>query len=912
MPKVHLMVGLHKFIEQLIYIVFFSDVINTDSETLSSERQTSPSFDSNSNYSILQNASIRKIDVSTAQLNHDVDSVKTQLMHLVHSLSSPLSVTDTEKLYEALLVPCTCHIVEEILKEQEPDEDSNAANQKTKTNIVKIAGNLSQLHSQQTKIENTNANKNLSEEITTSKPIKSIFDLDFDDADDPLSSIVKDVKMPENSLNSKICFDNVKSSSAYGISAESNSCLDIQYKEENDVSDINIAVTYPSLFTLHEDPNCPAKQRFNVQTMDVTGFHINALHNYYIPNINGNWNNIDILSKPYPTISELLSTLETYTISDGADVVPKYGSLTFGRIRKDLSTLKFAKSFKPKILKSSMAPFLGIAKCLPSCRRVANRQRCSKKRTKLSEYTLIDKPLRVDVDISLDDLTKGQLQYGFDQETYNNGNLLRMSGESIETPQTMNRYKERKNSSNSCLSLKDTPSSIIEMVRSRKTHTQRTLVERNRKKRRKEQNLEQETRIKRIKIALNGNASTQRRLLHSSEEESGQICKDVKYIDNKTKDNEYSADMQTELSDTENESSRNTEHSNECDTDVEEEEYAIVQRPLVSGNFNNHIVLTIKKTPSKINSPCTRDVESIINPIKDKHPRTIYQNNSVSPCGQRNEYIMGVTNEPCTNNSHKYSRYCCRRIGHNNRFRHQKFSSQHETIDLELKHIFSNNNLNPRPILKTHQKLFFANELDRVDNSGQKERIINYSSSSDENESASECEFQFNLERKKKDFSWSTDQNDRSEHKIKIKVPAEATAITEQENHTVESYLSSSNASVNTLVSSDSENDAPQVNKMEDLRHINNGMLPSFNSILENCGDNKSSSNDHLNVIKSYSIDPCSSFEQNFEYRSGIRTVGQDKPIHSQIQQFREWHEILQLQSYNNEPLVVLPYVVLE
>lgn len=818
---------------------------------------------------------------------------------------------ETEKLYAAQLVPCTCHIVEEILKQQEPEESSNAANQKTTTNIVQIARNTNQSHTQQTKIENSNDSKMLSDELTSSKPIKSIFDLDFDDDDDQLSSIVKDVKIPENSFNSKICFDNVKPNSA-----ESKRFLDIQYQEENEVHDINVAVASSPLFTMYEDPNCPAKQRFNVQTMDVTGFHINSLHNYYIPNINGNWNNIGILSKPYPSISELLATLETYTLSDGADVVPKYGSLTYGRIRKDLSYLTFSKSFKPKMFKSSIAPFLGIAKCLPSCRRAANRRQCSKQRTKSSEYTIIDNPspLSVDVDISLEDFRNDQLQYGFDQDKYNSVDLLKMSGESIETTETTNRHKETKNSnnSNSCLSLEGKPSPINEKVRSRRTHTQRTLVERNRKKRRKEQTKGQEPREKRVKIALNGNAATQRQILHSRAEGGGHICKEIKYIDKKAKENEYGADMQSELSDTENESSlsRDSEHSNNNSTDIEEEEYAIVQRPLISGNYNNHIVLTIKKTPSKINSPCPRYLESIINPTKYNHSRTINQNNSGSPCGQRNEYIMGVTNEACIKNLHKHSRYRCRRIGHSNRFRHQKFSCQHETIDLELKHIFSNNNLNSRPILKTHQKLFFANELDRVDNSGQKERIINYSSSSDENESESECEF--NLEKEEKDFIWSRGQNGGSEHKIRIKIESEATSVAKQDKQTVESYLSSSDASVNTHVSTDNENDAPQVIKTEDLRFINNGMLPSFNSISENRSDNKIICYDHLNVIQSYNIDPCSSFEQNLEYRSGIRTVGNDEPNLSEIKQFREWHEILQLQSYNNEPLVVLPYVVLE
>lgn len=899
-----------------IFSILFSDVVNTDSDTVSSERQTSLSFDSNSNYSNQQNSSVRNnIDVPALDHNN-VDNVKTQLMHLVHSFSSPLSITDTERLYESQLVPCTCHIVEEVSKTKDPEVSESNAVANTTDTFQENSGNLNQLDTQ-TKIENNNESKNPSEEISalSSKPVKSIFDLDFDDnVDDTLSSIVKDVKVTQhNTCSLKNRVNNVDMS-IRGVSTESNSCLDIQssYQEENnEVSDDVIVPVASSLYTVHEDPDCPAKQRFNVQTMDVTGFHINALHNYYVPNINGNWNNTDILSsKPYPKISELLETLEMYSVSDGADVVPKYGSLTYGRIRKDLTTHKFAKCFKPRPLKYSMAPFLGIAKCLLSCRRAAKRQRYIVKQqsTKLSIKDN-QSPLSVDVNEHVDIFEKShsQLQYIYDQDTYKSRNLLKMSEESIEeTVETINcRDHKKSNSSNSsthsCFSLP------YKEDRIRSTHTKRTLVERNRKKRRKEQVLGEERRIKRIKIALNGNVAIQRQISHSSEdgEDGEEMIQDEVQSD-------------AELSDTENESSQglDTEHSNdENDTDFEEE-YAIVQKPLLSGNNNNHLVLTIKKTPSKINSPINPEAESIIKPTIT----TINQINSISSYGQRNLCVIGVR-EACLSNLHRYSRYRRRRRVrnvHSNRFRDQKYSCNHdETIDLELKHLFrKNNNFNPRPTLKTHQKLFFMNELNRVDNTGKTQRIINYSSSSEE----SEREFDDNnLEYKKKNNEWPRELEKTTDHKMKIKLEpgteTEASATKEEiqdMQNTVESYLSSSDdASVDMHGSvNDSENDATLINKAEDSRLHNNGMLPSFNSIDDKFGDKKSECHDNLN----YNLDSCSSFERHLEYRSGIRTVahGDDPEDCAQIQQFREWHEILQLKSYNNEPLVVLPYVVLE
>lgn len=860
-------------------------------------------------------------------------------MHLVHSFSSPLSITDTERLYESQLVPCTCHIVEEISNAKEPEESESdaAANQAIATDIVQgTAGSSNQLAAQTNKAENSNESKHPTEETSalSAKPVKSIFDLDFDDnVDDALSlSMVKDVQVTQNNTcSSKNRVDNVADVSVPGVSTESNSCLDIQlsYQEENnEVTDDVVVAVATSLYTVHEDPDCPAKQRFNVQTMDVTGFHINALHNYYVPNINGNWNNINDLlptiAKPYPTISELLETLETYAVTDGADVVPKYGSLTYGRIRKDLTAHKFATCFKPRTPKSSMAPFLGIAKCLLSCRRAAKRQRYIVKQesTKLSaELTIKDNqsPLSVDVNEHVDVFAKNhspsqsqsQLEYRFDQDTYNSRNLLKMSEESIEgaAVETIN-SRDHNKGSNSNSSNSSTKSSFSlaynEEDGIRSTHTERTLVERNRKKRRKEQVMGQEPRIKRIKIALNGNVAIQRQISHSSEDgeevQSG-----------------------AELSDTENESSLGPD-TDENDTDVEEE-YAIVQKPLLSGS-NNNLVLTIKKTPSKINSPINPEVESTIKPTK----ATINQGNSTSSSyGQRNQCIMQVR-EACLSNLHRYSQYRRRRRRrrvpngpHSNRFRDQKYSCHpEETIDLELKHLFRNNNnnsLNPRPILKTHQKLFFMNELNRVDNAGETERIINYSSSSDDSDEFDES----NLEKGKKEGELEKTTTD---HKMKIKLEpgteleleleTEAGATKEETQdmqNTAESYLSSSDddddASVHQHDSVvDSENDAALINKAEDGRLYNNGMLPSFNSIDDK---KKGICYDNLN----YNLDSsCSSFEKHVECRSGIRTVVAqgDEPEEdcAQIQQFREWHEILQLKSYNNEPLVVLPYVVLE
>ncbi|KAH8395732.1 hypothetical protein KR222_001386 [Zaprionus bogoriensis] len=865
------------------------DCVNTDSDTISSERQTSLSLDSNSNNSLLPNAS-KKI---ASETNYNADNVKTQLMHLVHSFNSPLSITDTERLYEAQLVPCTCRIIEEMKEVHEINVSSAADTPQITANSVDFDRESAELVTQKKKIDNLNTSKNSPDAtavILPIKPVKSIFDLDFDDDEDPLNLIVNDFKLSKSVDYSKLSTKNdFKSGSGFGLTSEPINCLDVQEEEKQAESDIQVELT-SSIYTLLEDPNCPAKQRFNVQTMDVTGFHINALHNYYVPNINGNWNSKISLSKPYPKLAEFVAALDSYTVSDGDDVVPKYGSLTYQRIRKDLSSLEIGKKRRSKICQSSVAPFLGIAKCLPSCRRVAKKQ---SEPSDFAHSVFEDNSSSISVDVqNVEDLKSSELLYSNDEDTYENSNLLQLAGYETEIVDTMSRQRAGNTSNRySNFSFNTNTDNSMHGSFSNQRHAERNLVERNRKKRRKILK-GQDSRIKRIKIAINGDVAPQR---HSSD-----IDNDIGYRDNDTKYH-HNAKMQNELRDTEHTESgrsRSTVENDQGNDIVEfEEKYAIVRKPLTSGDSKNHIVLTIKKTPSKVSSPIASEVVYSTVPIKTKHSRTKIQNNLIEASNEPIDCVIGLPRDNnCIKNLHGYCRYRCRH------YRDQKSSCQQETIDSELKHFFRNKNninLDPRSILKTHHKLFFMNELNRIDNEGHRKRIINYSSSDE-----SECELEIKFRSEQKSISLSEEQN-RDNLKVKYKIETEPNAL--KININQESYLYSSNESVNNCGSDVSCTHA----KLDDLQLNDNGMLPSFNSISSNSDDNASIRfyNPNINATKSYNFNPSSSAERTLEYRSGIRTVAQDD---SQIQQFREWHEVVQLQSYNSEPLIVLPYVVLE
>ncbi|KAM8702839.1 hypothetical protein ACLKA7_005181 [Drosophila subpalustris] len=532
------------------------DTGNTDSDTITSEPsrdsiKRSPSLDSISNS--LQTSSVRNALMKSTALNSHSD-VTTQLMHLVNSLSSPLSVEETEQLYQAQIVPCTCIIVEEtpdvtVAELDEPNKitlnDENVVNDNTKQ-CEQMANK-----SDSTLIKETTI-------VLPQKPKKSIFDLDFDDDEDPLQAIIEKSTTPAET-NCSLQMPNNDSVNSPIMDTNETNNIELQVPENEELQVPEIV----SIYTVHEDPNCVAKQRFTVQTNNVTNFHINALHNYYVPNINGNWNSMEFKS----TMAEFLKDLDAYEVTDGADVVPNYGSLMYERIPKDLSYRKFAMHIEKKFLKTHIPPFLGVAKCLPACRR-ARKELKQLELIKIKAEAIQDSPspLRVDVDVDTNENENGN----------GNGNLLKLATTWPEDGNDDN----NSNSSSNC-SLKTTQNSINAKLRSQRAHNTNTeqieqnVIERNRKKRRKATNKLTDNdadnevkrpRIKRMKIAINGNYVTQRQITNLSS----------------------SSDEEEATSDTENEEN---EHENERESfqshDDEEEAHLENDNEYENDNYNH-------------------------------------------------------------------------------------------------------------------------------------------------------------------------------------------------------------------------------------------------------------------------------------------------------------------------------------
>lgn len=1012
------------------------------------------SLDSNSNSHQQTSSAKNSEDVA---LKTDYNDVRTQLMHIVRSLSSPLTVDETEKRYQAEIVPCTCIIFEDMPKES--FEHNKLSRIDIESDLVNkgscdIDISRDKKQNEQAAIKAENCVVDAAEQTIAQKPIKSIFDLDFDDDDDPLQTIIKHVSPTESNVKTKLDIDfdptetNVVSLPEQDINKDLKAAITDSFSADQESS--NIIAEPISIYTVREDPECIARQRFEVQTNDVTNFHINALHNYYIPNINGNWNSIDSsLVLKSSSVTEFLQTLESYSVTDGSDVVPKYGSLTYEqRIRKDLSYLKFVQNCKSKSFKLFIPPFLGVAKCLPTCRLAAKRQKDKAKTlpTMNSANTLVKQeksemycsyfannsrgpnPLRVEVNINnTQKNNESQVRYSDDNTMKRNAalgyNLLKVVNDNSEDFESFQKSDDsnngytnmkygryRSNSTFSSSNLQLTQDSINEKLRNQRTEdTERSVqiesnVERNRKKRRKRirqtivgnnsthydnhnihnLTIEENPHIKRIKIAINGNFANPR-------ETSAISCGDISSGD----DEEEMSDMEVgydtvgfshcgqAASDDDHESNRShsttvdsilvdeDEHmENDDDNNSNDEEYAIVQRPLTQGGkSNDHIVLTIKKTPSKINSPansisaCSPIVVGVATAAemstgKQQDAEIIASCLSVNPKAETCGLESASMPDTCCNNLEK-----CYRYSHRRRVRYRKQICQKETIDLELNHLFNNVPRSTQPLVKTHQKLFFTNELCRQDKAGRNERIVNYSSSSSSscsssssNEDDSELEERNHNPRQTDQCSVASLKNYKLKNETGPITSVKCIVANHDAEHRDDLYFYSSDESS----IDDEHNDDEEVlnviklNTLSELPSENNGMLPSFNSI--DATDHQPNvtatadlnfndadlcyTNDNVRVIQSHDLDSVSDASKmkyvinnqnsnvmlkntencnqiipqpTIEYRTGIRSVVDDSTkCSSRVQQFKEWHQVLQLQSYNNEPLIVLPYVLLE
>ncbi|KAH8385437.1 hypothetical protein KR009_007708 [Drosophila setifemur] len=954
--------------------LYIADVVNTDSDTATSY----PSPDSNKSQELKECTSLDSNSTSMQTLScvkksgnmkfDNLNNITTQLMHLIHSLNTPLSIFDIEKIYRSQIVPCTCIVIESVSHSVEATKSSLDIDKKVPIGNTSNGEKMVQFNEEEklTMIERSTVNELIN---TQQKPVKSIFDLDFDDEDDPLHSIMDVIRKPlhkaEESKHKSAIFNVSASLLTNNVSLNLDANADTQFDISNQESNIEIHKAALPVFAVHEDSDCLAKQKFYDQTKKVNNFHINALHNYYIPNVNGNWDNVNTCIG-FTSVKDFLHNMDSYTVTNGSDVVPKYNFLTSDRIRKDLSSLKFSKPHKVKPSKSLMSPFLGVAKCLRTCRnarpKTKGRFRDNGEQAEISKSPKYNRssPLKVDIDAPISCKSshyEKNMQMLVNVPTENptpyrsfkdnsipvfSYNLLKLANDekiSQHTEQSDKNNKEPQDnfssSTNSCRysSLKETQNSINKKLLNRRIQTTTVQSQTTRRKRGLKENTmkkhnhdfnEQYAPIKRIKVTFNGD------ILHHGNNNSSSESEETE------NDNEY----------------KNSNNG----------EYAIVQRPIGVDEANSkHIVLTIKKTPSKMNSPVNST--SLVPDITSETEKSVSNSNfsvdnTISSALEKYPLKSKMRIPP----SRPFHRLTSKRPDIN----------QTTILDFELNHLFclKKKSAGSSSNMKLHQKLFFSHELSTENHDGGKERIINYSSSSS---SSYDEESNENFASKKgNDAKKKITRFGKNYIKIETDKSAETVLPKngfESDDSFFSPYSDDDKDSQEVVICTDEEN--AKCNQLEDFE--NNGMLISFNAISgqnlsraitpleslqnKNCHDYKNKCyNNNIDVLiqspsanlklndnvrtnvsrkpsltedlfseMHYNQNYIKSSESNFkfsypdfEHRTGIRPISDVNLISfpdvncTQIEQFKEWHQALQLKSYKNEPLIVLPYVVLE
>lgn len=165
------------------------------------------------------------------------------------------------------------------------------------------------------------------------KLVKSIFDLDYDEDEDPIHKFAvqaavvpppppqPDVKPIENA-NKKTVIDQPVDVVAVALSPPE-----------------SLTPALPR-FRIIEDPACLAAEYYVTQKQDVCEEHLTALHNAYVPNVNGNWD----------TASAAALEIEPTADADGNEIepdlyeriVPTYNHMCTDRIPKNLAHITFS------------------------------------------------------------------------------------------------------------------------------------------------------------------------------------------------------------------------------------------------------------------------------------------------------------------------------------------------------------------------------------------------------------------------------------------------------------------------------------------------------------------------------------------------------------------------------------------
>lgn len=894
-------------------------------------------LDNNSNYSKNDTELKTMSDDITKSTITDPNStlaittkIKQEIEEFIKNLTPTPSVKEIE--YECFknITPCTCTIEEVVAPTENvangcdgetnssTDCNFNVNNEKENDNIKKE------------KIKNVIDNIKVEEKIQqdslppTKEPVKvkkSIFDLDFDEDEDPLNSIIADIAGKK--LNAEK--EDLKSPPVVVEDMPIKIEIDIGKVElQNTVDNVTVPtniedlVVFPS-YEVKYDPNCKAKNRFEVQTQKITKFHIDTLHNCFIPNVNGNWNHADIVK------SNLNGTLvksekldmgsdcqEHYLTSDGYDVVPFYGSDINEQIVKDLSHVQFTKNFKVKHAKCKNEilfhiPFLGVSR-IPEDVGI-NMQ--------ISEYQNLDEEKE-----NIND--KLCLKNNFSTSALDDNDGSSNDAKDMEREPNMN----------------DSSNKNLKLLNFKRTKKNATLVKRST--------------IKRLKLTENGNVDT-----------LSNVKENVTNIDS---DSECNGDR--------------SYISNAEDLDVGSGDLnKIEDMNNVIEEQTPHILLNIKKANSPL-SPHSKNFIEINQSLKEndqeKHHFDIDDNVEDKVDIEATEYGKRQKRSRRKLIKRKWQKKVHSKL-HNNLFYREEIypivrfgASMYRECLFQISSCSSDCSADEdRPItrqrtMSSSSSSSSASNISECSNSKYEGQMLNLQKSIIEKELAKRR----NINKVEDIDTEVTEIEEDDKTNLVNNNNNDGEDLPEENNGLLLSFNNIYNKSTRENTEQNYDQQKPenkdhenimlkqQLQKCDDYNNLNNNFnlikyIDNKTNTVNNNNNNNSFSNSYsdTNIISisssssscnpekptnSSAIPPslnCKNLNNNNdnyknndnvqninpfkEYQTGLRAVDEDVNDDDgnncgRLQQFKEWHEVLQLRSYNDELLTVLPYVVLE
>lgn len=184
------------------------------------------------------------------------------------------------------------------------------------------------------------------------KVVKSIFDLDDDneeaevgemsDSEDDLESIPEETDRKDViavlAAGESLSQHAVGDGSATQVTSTQNLVVEPSNNEED------VALPQFTKFEAVIDPDCAAMHYYETDRNQVTNYHIAALHDRFVPNVNGNWNQREVSEDKSPTSNvkeEQQDDNLGVSIDTANRVVPRYNFLMCDQIPKQFPDFHF-------------------------------------------------------------------------------------------------------------------------------------------------------------------------------------------------------------------------------------------------------------------------------------------------------------------------------------------------------------------------------------------------------------------------------------------------------------------------------------------------------------------------------------------------------------------------------------------